>query len=1742
MKPGLQSLIVAVLFAVAVSSPGATIPGLFNTGLGTNGALLGDAAIDPHYRLVQSDDPSAPGPNAVVVNANSSPIRSGPWLPNGPSSKWIAPSADQNTGNAPGRFTYRLSFDLAGLDPATAVITGRWNTDNDGVQIVLNGHNMGLSKGTDFATFSPTFTLTNFFVSGTNALDFTVLNYSQGINPTAFRAEVTGTASIETLSNTPPSILTQPASIAVGCKEPGQFSATARGTPPLLYQWRLNGIPVSGGTGATLLLGAATAANAGDYDVMVTNPFGAATSAVATLTIVVPTRQQATAEALGPSSRRTGLIFSEIMYHPTNRLDGKNLEFIELYNSNPYFEDIGAWRISGDVDYTFPAGTRIAANSFLVVAPSPEDVQTVYGISGVLGGFTNSLSNNSGLLRLRKKSGGIVLEVNYSSHHPWPVAADGTGHSMVLARATFGEGNPHAWDVSAQKGGTPGAPDFVPAAGVDNILINEVLAHTDPPLLDYIELYNPFPLPVDISGCWLSDAPTTNKFRIADGTVLNPGGHVVFDESMLGFSLAADGESVFFVNSNQTRVLDALRFDGQENGIAFGRYPDGTTDFYRLSSRTPGSANGRIKRDDVVINEIQYAPLSDDDDDQYLELYNRGSSSVDLGGWQFTSGINFTFPSNVTLVAGGYLVIARNVSRLRTNYPALSAGNLLGNFTGKLSHSGERIALSKPDVSVTLNPLTGVTSTNYFQIAVDEVTYNSGGRWGLWSHGGGSSLELRDPRSNPRLAAHWGESDESAKAPWTFIEQTGVLDLGWGNADRLQLFLLGAGEALIDDVEVLVAGVNRVANSNFETGTTSWIFQGTHSASGWENTGYNSGHSLHLRASDRGDQSANRVYCPLTSAIATGSVATIRTKVRWLKGHPEVLLRLKGNYLEASGRLNVPANLGTPGGPNSQRTTNAAPAIFEVQHAPVLPAAFQAIRVTARVDDIDDVQSVTLKYRIDPAVAVHSVPMTDDGTGNDVLAGDGIYTASIPGQAARTLVAFRIEAADAHAVPATALFPADAPARECLIRIGESQPTGSFATYRLWMTAAAQSNWATRAPMSNADLDTTFVHGTNRVIYNAGAHYSGSSSTAQGYNSPVGVLCGYSISLPADDRFLGSDQIVLDWPVRDLTDQREPLMFWFLEQLGLPNMYRRYVHLHVNGVTENERPNYPAQIGNGIFDDVQQPGGDVIDEWFSGDDEGPLHKSNCWEEFNDAGTMEPVNCIKLNSLELYSSGGAKKVARYRWNWQPRAIHHSANDFTQLLELVDAMNAPESNYLAAVDSVVDVDHWMRTFVANDLAANWDSWGNFNAKNSYIYKPSKAGWKILSFDFDVGLGVLGADTPTYPLFDPNDPTLVRMNQTPAFVRHYWCALAEALSNFFYSTSGGPLDAFLSSRYAAFQANGLPLSAPDSIKTWVNQRRSFLQSHLNTVTSPFTISGPTVFSTMQNPVVLSGTAPVTVHTLTVNGIEYTPAWSSVSNWSLMIPLGSPTNILAVEALDSHGGILYSANYVITYTGPLPTPATLRINEWMADNTGFLLDPATQRFEDWFEIFNPSTNPIDLTGFTLTDDALEPARSLVPRGVSVPAGGFLFVWADGISSTADTNLHVNFSLNKGGELIALFDPFGRLIDSVSFGPQTGNVSQGRWRDGMTNIYFMTTPTPAAANVLPNPAPSILSIVSGLDSTLTLTWTAQPGRIYTLESKNALNEPWTIVPAEVTATSSTAELTISPPSTHQMFYRVLAR
>lgn len=1308
------------------------------------------------------------------------------------------------------------------------------------------------------------------------------------------------------------------------------------------------------------------------------NPGQVATAAFRDFgTVVSPGAAPAlSVETLGQCSRRTSLVISEIMYHPTNSL----LEFVELFNTRGEPQDMSGFRLSGSIDYTFPNGTTLPGGGFLVVAKSPADLQTAYGISGVLGPFTNNLPNDTGTVKLRNQAGAVFLDINYSDHSPWPVAAD-AGHSLVLARPSYGENNPLAWGASDAIGGSPGMLEPISSDPLRNVVINEFLAHTDLPDVDYIELYNHSSQALDISGCTLSDDPDTNKFVIPSGTTIPARGFVYYTETNMNFALGADGETIYFKNPARTRILDAVRFDAQENGIPMGRYPDGGEQFYRLTAKTLGGTNAQILVSDIVINELMYHPISEDDNDQYIELYNRSGSPVALGGWTLEDAISFTFPSNTTIAAGGYMVVAKLASQLMTKYPNLNAANTLGNFSGKLSGNGERVALTKLDTITSTNG--SVITTNLIHIPVDEVTYGTGGQWPEWTDGGGSSLELIDPHSDHRLPSNWAASDETHKAPWALFSTTGTIDNGDVAADQLQVLMQGAGECLIDNVQVISSGANLVANSTFETDASGWTAEGTESQSSLDaSEGFSSSKCYHMRAVDRGDNQINRVRTPLLSALASGTTnVTIQANVRWVKGQPEVLFRLRGNWLECEVEMALPANPGTPGAANSRYATNAPPAITGVQHSPVLPAASQPFIVTARVHDPDGLASVLLNYRLDPSGTYTTLAMKDDGTGGDSIAGDGIYSATIPGQASGALVAFYVQATDRYTPAATSKFPSDAPGRECLARVGEVQPTGNFPVYRMWMTTAILNTWNGRSKLDNSPLNVTFVLGNQRVIYDTQAIYAGSPYISPGYCGATCGRCGYGVTFPEDDLFLGETDLVLDWPGghgHETTALQEEMGYWIADRINVPFSHRYIIRLHVNGVTDDAR--------QAVFEAVMQPAKGFVSEWMPDDTGGQFFKIDRAFEFNDSGSLTADPQPRLQNFT--TTGGAKKREKYRWNWNFRgAARH--NDYTNLFALVDAVNSPAPEpYTSATFGMVDVDEWMRIFATEHIIVNFDAYGHQIGKNMYAYLPPNGKWQLYMFDLDwlmlPAQFANGSYAPlTAPLFNSEDPTIATNYAFPPFARAYWRAVQDAVNGPLIAANCNPV---MDAKYASLRANGVAwcdgqaLTDPTVVKTWFSQRRSGLLTQLATVAAPFSVNASV---TVSNGIgVVTGIAPIGIYTISLNGVQWAVTWTSVTNWIALVPLQVGSNFLSIAGLDTHGQPVggTSNGVSVVYSGTIPSPVgSVVLNEIM-------FNPAIPDAE-YVELFNTSSNyTFDLSGWDFNGLAYT-----FPNGSFIAPRGFM-------------------------------------------------------------------------------------------------------------------------------------------------------
>ncbi len=156
---------------------------------------------------------------------------------------------------------------------------------------------------------------------------------------------------------------------------------------------------------------------------------------------------------------------TEIMYHPADfgAIDGSELEFLEIKNTSSSLSlDISGLQISDGVEFTFPIGTIMTPQSFLVVASNAEQLASKCPGLSVFGEYEGALSNGGEKIEFTTSEGERIIFVEYDDKDPWPIAADGDGYSLVASDVNpIGAQDGFSfWKLSADNVcGSPGADD-----------------------------------------------------------------------------------------------------------------------------------------------------------------------------------------------------------------------------------------------------------------------------------------------------------------------------------------------------------------------------------------------------------------------------------------------------------------------------------------------------------------------------------------------------------------------------------------------------------------------------------------------------------------------------------------------------------------------------------------------------------------------------------------------------------------------------------------------------------------------------------------------------------------------------------------------------------------------------------------------------------------------------------------------------------------------------------------------------------------------------------------------------------------------------------------------------------------------------------------------------------------------------------------------------------------------------------
>ena len=1164
--------------------------------------------------------------------------------------------------------------------------------------------------------------------------------------------------------------------------------------------------------------------------------------------------------------RGSVIMFNEIMYNPAN--DAQELEFVEIYNTLSFDMDISLWKLAGGIEYTFPVGATVPSEGCVVIAKSPSALEAATGVSGFLGPFNGQLANEGESIRIENISGRIMDEIEYSDGGRWTVAPDGSGVSLAKIDP-FTASAPAANWHSGGVGGSPGRPNF--GIGEDAellnaplLIINEIASVDNTPW--WVELKNNSDSTLDTAGYVVSVAGDPAREYTLSGSSLPARGLLLLTADQLGFT-AEDEEPIFLYRPGAESVADAR----VAKRSLRGRHGNA---WLHPSVPTPGSANTFALNDDIVINEIMYhhQPMNTgsiyaESDEEWIELYNRGPNTVNLSGWKFDDGIRYDFPAGTMLAPGGYLVVS--------------------DFSGSLANGGERILL----VDAAGNP-------------ANEVEYFDGGRWPQWADGRGSSLELRDPFADNSNPEAWAAGDESLHSGWyEYSYQVTASTSPIGPDSQWKDFVLGlldSGEVLIDDISVIEdpggSNTELISTRDFENGVGNWRIIGNHRHSEViVDPDDSANHVLRLVATGATEHMHNHAEITLANgqSVENGKTYRITLRAKWIGGSRLLNTRLYFNRAAKTHVLQVPMDNGTPGAQNSAYEGNIGPTFEHMLHDPAVPDAAEPVTISVDVNDPDGIASVLLWYAVNGGTWQQTA-MTDNGEGH--------YSATIPGLLGSAIVQFYIEAEDG--LGAVSTFPAAGPDSRALYMVNDGLSDPRLHNFRIIMKQA-DADWMDndRNYMSNDPIGATVIFRDCDIYYNVGVRLKGSLA---GRHASLKV--GYRVGFNAEKLFNGVlDNVSIDRSaLPDLSRMPETLIHLAMNRCG--GVMSKYSDM-IKVIAPISRHTSPAQLQLGHYSDV------FLDGQFDDGGDGDI--------FEFEYIYYPTNAFPDDYKNFGDSGGhigigIQNLGSDKENYRHTFLiknNRARDDYSGLINFATVMGMTGSAFNDQVDSVADVDQWLRYMAYGIVTGNTDNFPRGNDHNAMFYRrPSDGRFLYFTHDLDHKLS-------TPQLISGNEYLQKMVAAKPEWERLYYAHMHDILATAWNKS----YMQIWTDRFGALipSARGNFAGFLSTIESFHNALSAELATKVAPV-YPFVVTSAAQTVNMRNVTVM-GDAWLDVYEIYLEGQD-TPlslTWTAsgsgttrIYSWSATVPLDPGVNTLTFLAYDYRGNLVGSDVVMITST----------------------------------------------------------------------------------------------------------------------------------------------------------------------------------------------------------------------------------
>lgn len=573
-------------------------------------------------------------------------------------------------------------------------------------------------------------------------------------------------------------------------------------------------------------------------------------------------------------------------------------------------------------------------------------------------------------------------------------------------------------------------------------------------------------------------------------------------------------------------------------------------------------------------------------------------------------------------------------------------------------------------------------------------------------------------------------------------------------------------------------------------------------------------------------------------------------------------------------------------------------------------------------------------------------------------------------------------------------------------------------------------------------------------------------------------------------KYKGFEKLNLNGERNDPCIIREKLYYEAAATMEIPAPYANHVALYIN------------KEYKGLYLSIEH-----IDENFLkkryGNNDGKLYKC--------LGGVADLEYKGANTSDYQFTGGQRQLPVYDLK-----MNEGADDFSDLIHFINVLNYTiNSDFQAAIENVFNVNVFLKTLALDVATGNWDNYA-YEANNYYLYNnPATGKFEYIPFDSDNSYGIdwVNQDWGIRNMYNwtkagAKRKLVTRLMAFQEYKDRYSFYMNQLLSGMANPDVIFPVIDNLYSKIQSFAYED-QYRTHDYGFTWKEFNNAYIQpidrlSFLPYGLKPFISQR---YNSTKSQIVLKNVAPILSDLMHIPSIphpgdtiyikvkaedesllksvtlSYTMdggAWTTVALYDdgghkdglpndgiwagWLLPAATVKTInYSVNGTDVTNAI---SGYPRTGTQAIQMapPPLLVINELMASNLQSVPDEYGE-YDDWIEIYNKDSRPINLSTIYISDNPLNPGKFHLPDTILNP-GAFLLIWAD--EQKPQGTLHANFKLSASAETVSLYEKYNGsffLLDFAEYEMLGKDIPFGCWTDGIKPMEELNFSTPGKSN-----------------------------------------------------------------------------